>query len=97
MAHEKDDWRIVYMPMDQITSAKGIVNVHRDKWWAVDPEKGLLFWQPLGKRKGKVLGASPQCNSNKSIADLVIKNNFPFAEIVQLPLVMAPIDPLDYA
>jgi hypothetical protein len=39
-------------------------------WWAVHPERGLVFWNPKGRngrRRAPGLG-SPQCNTSEQIS-----------------------------
>lgn len=70
-----------FMPLDDVTKASGAVDIVRDAWWAVHPERGLVFWR-----------YSPQCNGVESIARSVIPTLYPWANIRQIPLVMIPED-----
>lgn len=97
MAYEKDDWRLVFIPEDKVLDGKGHCDVMRNRWFAVCPERGLIFWQPNGRRKGQLRGASPQCNGDHSIALRIIAPIFPWAEIKRFDVVMLPIDVSDYA
>jgi hypothetical protein len=63
----------------------GFWNVLTDRWWCVDPEKGLLFY-----------GTAPQCNRQKSIALLLASKCWPDAEIIQIPVVYLKHDCADY-
>ena len=96
MAFERDDPRIVCLPESEIMKSTGNCDVMRGRWFAVDPEKGLLFWQDRRSRWGKLRGARPQCNGEKSIAERVIGQNFPWAEIKFFETVIAPVDRDDY-
>jgi hypothetical protein len=90
-----NDERYVFMPEADILAVKGSAYalVIRDHFWSVHPEKGLRFWQSVPGRKGKLLGAGPQCNSNESIARrLLVEGD----EVKQIPLVLAPISVSDY-
>lgn len=93
---DETDWRIVYLPENEAIAARGVTDAIRDAWWCVHPDKGLMFWQPLAKRKGKVLGAAPQCNANESITRLIMAKTYPWADVKQVPLVLCPIDVRDY-
>lgn len=68
-----------FMPLDDVTKASGAVDIIRDAWWAVHPERGLVFWRH-----------SPQCNTDKRVADQVVPMLYPWADIQQIVLVMIP-------
>jgi len=96
MTLDQDDWRLVYMLENEITEARGIVNIMTNRWFAVHPKRGLVFYQPQGgSRKGKFAGASPQCNGDERIARHIAKT-MPWAEIKFFDAVHVPIDPSDY-
>jgi hypothetical protein len=46
-------------------------DIYADRWWAHEPDKGLLFY-----------GKSPQCNANESIARKVQQAAHPDAELL---------------
>lgn len=96
MPYAKDDWRLVFMPESEILNGKGICDVLRNRWFAVCPERGLIFWQPEGRRKGQLRGASPQCNGDEIIARRVIVPSFPWADIKRFDVVMLPVNVSDY-
>lgn len=96
MSYDQDDPRIVYMPEAEITKAYGHCDVMRNRWFAVHPERGLVFWQIIRSRKGKLQGAAPQCNGDKSIADRIIAPSFPWAEVKFFETVIVPINVSDY-
>lgn len=91
-----DDGRLVYLPEDMVTSANGMCQVLRDRWFSVHPERGLLFWQDERRRKGQLKGASPQCNGSEVIADTLRTQMYPWAETRFYPLVLLPIHLNDY-
>lgn len=92
-----DDDRIVYMREEDIDAANGIVQVLRNHWFSVHPERGLLFWQTERRRKGKLIGAAPQCNGDKATAEFLASKMYPWAQTRFYPLVLLPIDVRDYA
>lgn len=96
MAYDQDDPRLVYMAESNVTSSKGSCDVMKNRWFAVHPERGLVFWQPNGRRKGQLVGSAPQCNSDKNIAERVVAPMFPWAEIKFFETVIVPIDVSDY-
>lgn len=55
--------KFVYLPLEVATTPPpGQVRHFKDHWWAVDPERGLLFYK-MGRSR------SPQCNTNQAITD----------------------------
>lgn len=93
---EPDDPRLVFMPESAVVGANGTCNVMRDKFFCVHPEKGLVFWQLNRRRYGQLVGASPQCNTNKDIVISIRDKMYPWAEIKTFPIVLVPIDVSDY-
>lgn len=92
-----DDYRIVYLPQTDVMTATGFCNILKDRWFFTHPETGnLIFWQDNKRRKGKLLGASPQCNSDEHIAKTLAKHTMPWAKIVFFERVAYPIDVNDY-
>lgn len=93
----QDDLRLVFMKEEDVLNATGFCQIIRDRWFLVHPgTRELIFWQPVVKRRGKLIGASPQCNSSKSVAEKVKEQMFPWAEIKFFERVACPIDPKDY-
>lgn len=77
-----------YTPRN-VVEPKGIVQVMRDSWWWCidgDPTKAI-FYTP--RRKGV---GSPQCNSNRAIAERVGQSlgHDMRAQLIQIPLAFAP-------
>jgi len=72
MARDLDRSRIRHVPLDKATAlpTDGHWDVYADRWWCVDPEKGLLFY-----------GKAPQCNSNEGIARKIQAKAYPDAEL----------------
>ena len=71
-----------YLPIEQATDptfAEGLTfQFMRDRYWAVHPERGLLFYK----------GKSPQCNSSEMISRKIAP---PWARIVLLPVAFVPV------
>jgi hypothetical protein len=82
-----------YMPLDAVHKATGIVQHITNSWWAVHPERGLLFF-PYNKRNPDLKHSSPQCNSNEAITRRLVPA---FAEVRYIESVLIPIDPKEYA
>jgi hypothetical protein len=61
-----------FLPLDEAASPvePGAYMHYVGGWWVVHPERGLAFWNPVGKRNGRRrsegLGA-PLCNSSELI------------------------------
>ena len=91
-----DDPRLVYLPETSLLAANGMVQVLRDRWFSVHPERGLIFWQAEQRRFGQLKGASPQCNSGEAIARSLATQLYPWAETRFYALVLLPIDLRDY-
>lgn len=91
-----DDPRLVYMPEAEVLAANGMVQVLRNRWFSVHPERGLVFWQDDKRRHGQLAGASPQCNSHQAIAATLAAQLYPWAETRLYPLVLLPINLRDY-
>lgn len=63
MVSSKDFIRV---PLEKITTTptkSGCWRLIRDHWWCVDSEENVLFYKRL---------TSPQCNTNKNIAERLI-------------------------
>lgn len=89
---ERDDPRLVYVPLVEATTPKsGICTCYQDRWWCMDPERGLIFY-----RASKRDSLSPQCNSNQAVVDHSIKRMYPWAEVVFIPWVFERINLQDY-
>lgn len=96
-AISQSDPRLVYMKQDEVTSSTGFCFVMKDKWFAVNPDTGdLIFWQDEKKRMGKLIGASPQCNSSKETLEKLCQHRYPWAEVLFFERVSQPIDVRDY-
>lgn len=69
----EDDY--LFLPLDEAASPTSGVYFRRiaDSWWAVHPEKGLVFYNPLNPRTGRRRHGHkgwPQCNSDQRIKEL---------------------------
>lgn len=82
-----DPASIRYLPLDKATAAPGdgFWEVYADRWWAYEPEKGLIFYRK-----------SPQCNRDERIARRVVELCHPDAEMVFVPRVYVRHDCADY-
>lgn len=94
MSINSDDPRYVFMPESEILNAGGLVDAIRNRWWSVHQEKGLRFFQSERRRQGKLVGASPQCNSNREVLERLLRHECD--EIKLIPLVLVPINISDY-
>lgn len=88
MPYQPDDPRIVYLPLSDAERAEGSCEVVRNSWWTVHPERGLVFWTRTPKNG--LRGAKPQCNRDERVANMVVPQMFPWAEIKWVPLVVWP-------
>ena len=94
---ERTDSRLVFLKEEDVMNATGYCQILKDRWFIVLPEtRELVFWQPSKKREGKLIGASPQCNSSENVARHVRDKMYPWAEIKFFERVACPIDPKDY-
>lgn len=76
-----------YLPLDQALAphrSTSLVAVLRDRYWAIHPERGLLFYVGRGRRGG----CSPQCNNSQEIVKRLCPD---FAEVRFLPLALVPV------
>jgi hypothetical protein len=96
MPVEADDPRLVYLAEADVLAANGMVQVIRDSWFSIHPERGLMFWQTEKRRQGQLRGASPQCNSNEDLATMLKGKLYPWAETKFFPLVLLPVNIADY-
>jgi hypothetical protein len=88
MAFGRDDKRLRFIPLEEATTPPhGLINHYRDRWWAVCPERGLIFY-------GDTM--SPQCNAIEDVARRVFGNIYPWAEIRFVPSAFQRIDPRDF-
>jgi len=79
--------------MDAVNGPEsGFCMVVKNKWWAMCPERGLLFYKMKGD---KGLG-SPQYNGNQTTAERLVKSLWPGFELIQMPAVFIPVDIRDY-
>lgn len=96
MKMERDDPRLIFMPLDKVLEATGPVMAIRNVWWSVCPERGLIFYQTNPRRKGALRGSSPQYNATRDIAESIQNKLYPWAETRLVPIVLYPIDLSDY-
>lgn len=90
------------VPLSQLTEPKnGLYDVMIDRWWPVSEDGELYFYGT-----NRFPYASPQCNSNKVIAEKLGRSMAEtehehcryegFKEIRQIPLVYRPVDIAEY-
>lgn len=92
---DEQDPRLVFIPMSMATvPPPGIIEHIKDKWWAVHPTKGLVFWGP--KYKSKNASPSPQHNGRREIAEGWFSEVYPWARVELIPSVFRPVNPRDY-
>ena len=92
MTVDRDDKRLRFMPIDiAVKPPPGLIEHLKDRYWAFDKERGLIFWKSIGRH-----GLHPQCNSTQPVADRLIKKLYPWAEVLFVKSVFTRINPHDY-
>jgi hypothetical protein len=90
----------VFLPLEEASVCpSGYVRCLRDKYWRYHPNKGLAFYSPKRRQgfESRLRSGIPQCNTNKSVAELIAKNcPFDGWEIMFVPAVYVRIDLSDY-
>lgn len=92
----------VFLPLHEAVSpGKGIYfQRYAMYWWALCPDKGLVFYNPMNQRIGRrrfSYQGAPQCNADERITRGVIASVVPFPiEVQQVPLVWVQINLSDY-
>jgi hypothetical protein len=92
----EDDF--LFLPLAEATApTKGVYfQCYRDYWWAVHPEKGLVFFNPKNRRTGRRKAFRwgwPQCNMDARIKQLTAEDRLPFAvEVIKVPFAFVEID-----
>ena len=71
-----------YIPLEQATTPRSGECI-ADSWWAHVPGKGLIYYVT---RDGY---AAPQCNTIRAVAEGVIGELWPDAEIIHVPAVFS--------
>ena len=90
---EPDDARLIYVPIEQLTTPpEGTIEHRSDYWWSVHPEHGAIFY-----RRNSRGHRSPQCNQSEVISRRLTSGLYPWAECVQIPHAFWPISVSDYA
>lgn len=93
MSIERDDPRMSFIQFDKVADPDGLyVEVFRDRWWVVDPERGVALWRERG-----MTSLSPQCNASEAITRSLVECLYPWADVRQVPMVLVPIDVRNYA
>lgn len=80
-----EDSRLVFLPVETASEPKDGLPQRclKDYWWIFEPTRGILFYRQTAKSKH----LSPQCNSNRVIAEQIRSRLYPWAEIKQVPKV----------
>ena len=68
------------VPIDEIAAPKPGRISYPESWWIVTHEREVLFFAKHSDH------ASPQCNTNKAIADR-LSGNYPCCTVERLPIV----------
>ena len=93
MTIAEDDARLRFVSLNKATELKeGIVYCYLNRYWAVHPTKGIIFYRPDKQSHG----GHPQCNSNKLVTESLVTKLYPWAVIQLIPVVIERIDPKDY-
>jgi len=84
---EPDNNQLAYVAIDQdvLEAPNGIIQHYKDHWWAVHPEKGLIFYYK-----------SAQCNKSREIVATLVPKLYPWAEIKFFPSIFRRINISDY-
>jgi len=81
-----NEGNLLFVPLDELTTPKTGQEVIANHWWMVDPARGAVFF----KRGKHVRDASPQCNMNKAICELLKPKLYPDFEIQFIPVAYIP-------
>lgn len=88
----EDDPRLVFVPIDVAAiPPAGLIEHFKDRWWAVHPTKGLVFW----KSSFREHHLAPQCNRNEEGTRMLFSKMYPWAEIQLIPSVFRSVRPAD--
>jgi hypothetical protein len=80
MTIEPNDKNLSFIPLVEATTPRDGTTVLANRWWSVDPERGLLVWRRY----------SVQCNHSESIARKIGEKMYPWAETRFMPVVFLP-------
>lgn len=96
MTISADDY--IHLPLSLAIDGptSGFCQVIAKHWWAVTPDKGLRFYNPVNQRTGKRRRkwGSPQCNSNKLVITRLALADTDYVEYFER--VFVPIDIDEY-
>lgn len=92
------DW--LWIPVEKLTNPVHfrMVEFHENSWYAVHPEKGVAFYNPLKRHtqlRSRRYGA-PQCNTNEAIVRRLLYAKPPGCEVVFIKHAWLPIDPHEW-
>lgn len=79
-----------YVTHEELTTPKEGHVVKVDRWWAFLPGQGFIYFSPDGRHW------TPQCNSNRAITEALIRQVYPGAEAVFVPVAYEPHNCSDY-
>jgi hypothetical protein len=92
MTFQPEDPSLYFVPLETaIVPPPGLINHLKDRWWAIHPEKGLIYY-----RRRRSDAGSPQCNFNEAVARSIRDRLYPWAEVLFVPSAFHCIDPQDY-
>lgn len=82
----------IYMPESDVLKSTGIVMHVKDHYWAVDPDRGLIFYirQPSAL-DAPFRNASPQSNKDRVTIERLAGRSWPDAVIKFIPSVLYPV------
>jgi hypothetical protein len=91
MAIEENDPKLVFVPLEEATTPPaGLIEHLKDRWWAIHPEKGLIFYKAYNGNP------SAQCNPSETTSRALNEKLYPWAEIKFVPSVFRRVNPHDY-
>jgi hypothetical protein len=88
-----DDPKCVFVPLTEaIVPPNGLIEHLPNKYWAYVEGKGILYFK--GSPKSSFM--SPQCNSNKEIAEHITEMFYPWATVLFVPSVFRKVKISEY-
>ena len=84
---------LVFVPFDEAAIAPGGIIEHlKNRWWLCCPDRGVAFYQPLGKGP-----RYPQCNTDEKTTRKLFERRYPNLEVRLIPSVFQRVNVSDYA
>lgn len=80
--------KCIKVPLSKLTTVDGkdLVQIYRDRWWIVDENNNVLFYN----------GYSPQCNADQSISISIRDKLYIGLEVRLIDIVYIPIRSNDF-